>query len=56
MNMDEFSLQIIKHLRDGRKSFGEIGKPVHYHKHSQGAGQKAYEKGCLGNNRKGGRS
>jgi Lrp/AsnC family transcriptional regulator for asnA, asnC and gidA len=26
MNMDEISLQIIKHLRDGRKSFGEIGK------------------------------
>jgi len=24
--MDEISLQIIKHLRDGRKSFGEIGK------------------------------
>jgi len=26
MNMDEISLEIIKHLRDGRKSFGEIGK------------------------------
>jgi len=26
MNMDEISLQIIKHLRNGRKSFGEIGK------------------------------
>jgi len=26
MNMDEISLRIIKHLRDGRKSFGEIGK------------------------------
>ena len=26
MNMDKTSLQIIKHLRDGRKSFGEIGK------------------------------
>jgi len=26
MNMDEISLQIIKHLRDGRKSFGEVGK------------------------------
>jgi len=26
MNMDDISLQIIKHLRDGRKSFGEIGK------------------------------
>jgi len=26
MNIDEISLQIIKHLRDGRKSFGEIGK------------------------------
>ncbi len=26
MNMDEISLQIIKHLREGRKSFGEIGK------------------------------
>ena len=26
MNMDEISLQIIKYLRDGRKSFGEIGK------------------------------
>jgi Lrp/AsnC family transcriptional regulator for asnA, asnC and gidA len=24
--MDEMSLQIIKHLRNGRKSFGEIGK------------------------------
>jgi Lrp/AsnC family transcriptional regulator for asnA, asnC and gidA len=28
MNMDEISLQIIKHLRDGRKSFGEIGKSL----------------------------
>lgn len=28
MNMDEMSLQIIKHLRDGRKSFGEIGKDL----------------------------
>jgi len=26
MNMDDISLQIIKHLREGRKSFGEIGK------------------------------
>ena len=26
MNMDEISLQIIKHLRDGRKSFDEVGK------------------------------
>lgn len=26
MNMDEISLDIIKYLRDGRKSFGEIGK------------------------------
>jgi Lrp/AsnC family transcriptional regulator for asnA, asnC and gidA len=26
MNMDQMSLQIIKHLRNGRKSFGEIGK------------------------------
>jgi Lrp/AsnC family transcriptional regulator for asnA, asnC and gidA len=26
MNIDEISLQIIKHLRNGRKSFGEIGK------------------------------
>ncbi len=26
MNMDEISLEIIKHLRDGRKSFGEIGE------------------------------
>ena len=28
MNMDEISLQIIKHLRDGRKSFGEVGKSL----------------------------
>ncbi len=26
MNIDEISLDIIKHLRNGRKSFGEIGK------------------------------
>lgn len=26
MNIDEISLQIIKHLRNGRKSFCEIGK------------------------------
>ena len=26
MNTDEISLQIIRHLRDGRKSFSEIGK------------------------------
>jgi Lrp/AsnC family transcriptional regulator for asnA, asnC and gidA len=28
MNMDEMSLQIIKQLRSGRKSFGEIGKDL----------------------------
>ena len=28
MKMDEMSLQIIKHLRNGRKSFGEIGKDL----------------------------
>lgn len=26
MDMDEISIKIIKHLREGRKSFGEIGK------------------------------
>ena len=28
MKMDGISLQIIKHLRNGRKSFGEIGKDL----------------------------